>query len=47
MKNFVCSAVFFFLYRDLRVLQKKDSRVRAGLAAMDVTDVLAVLNAAW
>lgn len=34
MKNFVCSVVFFFLYRGLRVLQKKDSRVRADLAAI-------------
>lgn len=34
MKNFVCRAVFFFLYRGLRVLQKKDSRVRADLAAI-------------
>lgn len=34
MKRLICSAVFFFLYRGLRVLQKKDTRVREDLSAI-------------
>ena len=34
MKTAICSLVFFFLYRGLRVLQRRDSRVRADLAAI-------------
>ena len=34
MKKAICSLVFFFLYRGLRVLQRRDSRVRADLAAI-------------